>query len=175
MQTVANTILIGKIGTGTSANYNSKQALFSPALASPLSPVTIQMATDALQWGEDNEIGDATSQRLIANYIIWLCGRFGLTARNILNTGGNVTTINPISLRPSRMDFIVTGASFFPTGSTGGVITNFIGYNIDFIRGGLSQSQITTESSYITWDRITGILLISPALQATEIISIIPS
>lgn len=175
MYTIAETIVIGKIGSALVGNYNSKGTLFSPALAAPGSPVLIRMAADSLQWAVDGDNETAANLRLVANYIIWLCGPFAMIAAGMIGAGGSTTNIPSGATRPSRIDFVVSASSQFPTGSTGGSISNFIGYNVDFIRGGFSQSQITTELTYILWNRSTGVLFISSALAEGEIISIIPS
>lgn len=175
MDTIAEDIIIGKVSTSLASNYNAKQALFSPALADPTSPVTIQMVTNALDWGYSGGAQTNESLRSVANYLIWLCGKFGLQARNLIGIGGaSVTPIIPGSLRPSRLDFIVSSTSPLPSGSTGGTFASFIGYNLDFIRGGVSQSTVTTEASYFTWDKTNGLFTCSPALVDTELVALIP-
>lgn len=174
MDTYPEVIVIGKVSSPLAGNYNSKQSIFSPALA-PKSPVLIQMCTDALEWGYNGGAQTDENLRLVANYLLWLCGKFGLEARNIIGIGGSsVVPIVPGSLRPSRIDFVVSGSSILPTGSSGGTFSSFIGYELDIIRGGIPQSTITTEPTYFTWTKATGLLFISPSLFVGEVISIIP-
>lgn len=175
MDTIPEVIVIGKVSAGLAGNYNSRGALFGGALAAPTSPVLIQMCTDALEWGYDGGAQTDEDLRNVANYLLWLCGKFGLQARNLIGIGGgSVVPVIPGSLRPSRIDFVVSASSQLPTGSTGGTFSSFAGYELDFIRGGISQSTVTTEPTYFTWTKATGLLFISPALAEGELIAIIP-
>lgn len=176
MATIAEIIDNGFLSVPLCANYNSKQGLFSGGtLAAPKSPVLIQMVTDALNWM--NEGGNYTDaeEASVANYLVWLCGRFGLQAGSITGSGGSVSPITPGALSASRIDFIVSASSYMVTGATTATISQFVGYEIDFIRNGISQSTINTELSYITWVSSTGSLTVSGALLEGELISIIPS
>lgn len=172
--TIPQAITNGELSVPLCANYNSKQALFGGALAAPKSPVLIAMVTDALSWMYDG--GNYTAQEMasVANYLVWLCGKFGLEASAITGSGGSVSPITPGSLSPSRQDFIVSSSSYLPTGTSSTTLTAFIGFNIDFIRNGISQSTINSQDSYFTFNRATGAFTVSPALVATELISIIP-
>lgn len=176
MATIPQTILNGELSVPLSANDNSAGSLFGGRLSNPTSPVTIAMVTDALSWMYEST-GSYTDQEMtaVANYLIWLCGKYGLQASNITGSGGSVTPITPGGLTPSRIDFIVSASSYFVTGSTGGTISQFAGSEIDFIRGGISQSTIDTEPSYIAYTKSTGALTITPALIVGEVITIIPS
>lgn len=176
MLTIAQTIVVGKISSPLAANYNSLKSFFGgPALAAIKSPMTIRMAADALQWAVDGDNLTDAELRSIANYIKWLCGKFALQAENMIGVGGSVTTIVPGALRPGRIDFTVSASSYFPTGSTGGSISDFVGYNLDFIRGGLSQSTEVTEPTYFSWNRATAVFACYPALAEGEVIALIPS
>lgn len=57
---------------------------------------------------------------------------------------------------PTPYDFIVTSGSFVTSGSTNKVITAFIGFNIQFYRGGALQSTVANGGSYYTWNKVTG-------------------
>jgi hypothetical protein len=176
MATIPETILNGELSVPLAANDNSKGNLFGNRLSNPTSPVTIAMVTDALSWMYEST-GSYTDAEMtaVANYLIWLMGKYGLQASNITGSGGSVTPITPGGLTPSRIDFIVSAISYIPTGDSTKTISQFAGREIDFIRGGVSQSTISTEPSYITWAKATASLTISPALAEGELISIIPS
>jgi len=176
LATIQQIITNGYLSIPLSANYNAKQQLFSPALAAPNSPVLISMVTDALNWM--NEDGGYTDAELasVANYLVWLCGRFGLQAAGITGSGGSVTPVTPGGgSGASRIDFVVSASSYIPTGGTSKTISAFAGMEIDFIRNGVSQSTLSGQPSYITWNKTTTELTISPALTDDEVISIIPS
>lgn len=108
-----------------------------------------------------------------AQYLWQLCGRWGLAAQQISGSGS--TAGSSSGSTASRIDFIVSVSSYIPTGDASKTITQFIGFNVDFIRNGVSQSTISTESSYISFNRSTGLLTITPALADGELISIIPT
>lgn len=175
MATIAEIISNGELSVPLAANYNSKASLFNGgAIAAPTSPVLIAMVTDALSWMDSGANYTDAEEASVANYLVWLCGRFGLQAASITGSGGSVTPITPGGLTPSRLDFIVSVSSYLVTGTSSATLTQFIGRQIDFVRGGLSQSTVNTESSYITWTAATGALTIVPALIEGELISIIP-
>lgn len=166
---IADTIEIGDASVYLSGNDNAKGSLFGSRLASPISPVSIAVATDALRWGYE---GDSTDDTLrgTANYLLWLCGKYGLQAQNIISGsgGGTVVPVAP-SNQPLPLQFIVSGSSPIVTGDSSLVINSFIGFNLLFTRGGIAQSNVTTESSYYTWDKNTGTFTCSPAAQAGEL------
>lgn len=176
MATIPETILNGELSVPLAANDNSRGSLFGGRLSNPTSPVTIAMVTDALSWMYEST-GSYTNQEMtaVANYLIWLMGKYGLQASNITGSGGSVTPITPGGLTPSRIDFIVSASSYMVTGDTTKTISQFTNREIDLIRGGISQSTISTEPSYITWVKANALLTVSPALAEGELISIIPS
>lgn len=176
MATIQQVIQNGYVASYKCALYNAKQALFSPALAAPKSPVTILMVTNGLDWGYSG--GASTDQLLtqVANYLIWISGKFYLEATTVTGSGGgSVTPVPPGGLTPSRQDFYVSSTSLLPTGTTSKTLTQFIGYEIDFVRNGISQSTVSGEPSYFTWNKSTGVFTCSPALVDSELISIIPT
>lgn len=174
--TIPQAINNGYASTYLCVRYNDKQALFSGgALAAPTSPVTIQMVTDALSWGYDGGSQTAPALNTVKNYLIWLIGKFGLEASVITGSGGSVIPIVPTITTPARMDFVVSGSSPIPSGGSSLLLTNFIGYQVDFVRGGISQSTINTEPSYFSFNSLTGSFSCYPVLQAGELVALIPS
>lgn len=177
ISTIQEVIDRGSVSIYLSGNDNAKGQLFGKRLASPGSPISIALIDDALNWGYDGGAQTDADVRQMANYLEWLIGKYGQEAQYILtgSGGGSVTPIIPGG-SPTRLDFIVSASSFLPTGTiTYTFPTTWSGKNMDFIRGGVPQSTISTESSYFTWDRTTRIFTCSPALQVDELISIIPS
>lgn len=175
MATIAQIIANGELSVPISANYNSKGSLFGKRLSQPTSPVTIKMVTDVLSWMDDGGNFTDAEEESVANYLVWLCGKFGLEAAGITGSGGSVTPIPPGGLTPSRMDFIVSATSYLVTGTSSATFSNYIGREIDFVRNGIPQSTVSTETSYFTWNQSTGAFTCSPALIVGELISIIPS
>lgn len=174
MATILEIITNGRLSVPLSSNYQSKKSMFGQEVSPQYLPELIAMVTDALEWMNDGGNFTDAEESEVANYLVWLCGRFGLQAASISGSGGSVSPIVPGSSSPARIDFIVSASSYIPTGATSAALSQFINREIDFIRGGISQSTVTTEPSYIAWNRTTGNLTISPALAEDELISIIP-
>lgn len=174
MLTIQQTINCGKLSVGLAVNANAKGQLYGGKLA-PRSPLTIAMVTDALDWGNSGG-QDAGDLRGLANYAYWIYGKYGLQAQYIIGTssGGGTVVPGTISNSGQRRDFIVSSTSYLPTGTTSGTLTEYIGFNLTFVRGGLVQSEVTSESSYFTWNKTTGAYVIYDALVVGELISIIP-
>ena len=177
ISTIQEVIDRSQVSIYLSGNDNAKGNLFGKRLAAPGSPVSIALISDALNWGNDGGAETAADLRQMANYLEWLIGKYGQQAQAILEGagGGSVTPITPGG-SPTRVDFIVAATSFLPTGTTTYTFpSTWQGSNMDFIRNGISQSTISTEASYFTFDRNTLAFVCSPALVAGELISIIPS
>ena len=169
--TVSQTIRVAKISQYLSLIDINNSGLYKDGIDENL-PRKIYMARKNLEWLYDL---DPTDTRLtkVANYTYSLCGKYGLYAQNITGSGGTVSPVTPTTT-PSRIDFIVDASSYMPTGATTITIPEFLGLNVLFVRGGIPQSTLTTESTYATWDSSTTILTCSPALADGELISIIP-
>jgi hypothetical protein len=154
-------------------NYNSEGQLFGPRLSAPGSFVTITMFSDALFWGVDGGAQSAQLLRQMANYLTWLCGQFASQAQYILQgTGGGTVIPGTGSALPNPLDFVVDGSSPIPTSGTSITIPAYIGYNVQFARGGLIQYTTAPPdgvSTYYSWNRTTGVLiLLNGAAQPTE-------
>lgn len=173
--TIPQIIQNGYASVPICVNYNNTQQLFGGAIAAPKSPVTIQMVTDALSWGYSGGAQTAADLQTVKNYLIWLIGAFGLQASNFTGSGGSVIPITPTNPTPARIDFVVSGSSLIPSGGSSVLLTNFIGYQLDFVRGGISQSTLNTEPSYFSFNSSSGAFTAVPALQAGEVIALIPS
>lgn len=177
MLTIAETIQVGYMSVPLAINANARGNLFGPKLTAPTSPLTILMATQALEWGNDGG-QDAEGLRNLANYTYWLCGKYGLEAQYIIglnNGGGSVIPGGGFTI-PSRLDFLVSVSSFLPTGTTSFTFpAEWAGFNMDFIRGGVPQTTLVTQSTYFSWNRTTRLFTCSPALVGEELIAIIPT
>lgn len=171
---VAQAVIRGQVSIYLAANYNSRGTLFGGTKA-PVSATTIAMITDALDWGNSGGAQTNESLRATANYLIWLCNKWGQAAENITQgAGGGSVVPGGGSSIPDRIDFIVSASSFLPTGTTATNLLTFVGYGLDFVRGGISQSTVITEPSYFTYNRLSGGFTCSPALQVGELIALIP-
>lgn len=121
---------------------------------------------------------DPTDTTLVStsNYLLALCGLYGLEAQGIVTSAGTIATVSSSSSTiPLPLQFIVAASgNSLNNGDTGAVLTSFIGYNLLFARGGVAQSTVVTEPSYYSWSRTTGILTVSPAVSTGELIQIYP-
>lgn len=156
LPTISETENIGDISTYLSGNNNAKGSLFGPRLGTPVSPVLIAMVTDALRWGNDGGAEDAISLRGTANYLIWLCGRYALQARNILGItsgGGSVTpggggSGNAFPLYITSADFDSGSATDYTNSVING--QNIIIYLNEINRYLIPNSEFTVSGSVVT-------------------------
>lgn len=178
--TIAQIIEIGDVSVYLSSNNNSKGQLFGKRLASPISPVQIDIITDALRWGNEDDGDDVDNTVLLrqtANYCLWNYGKYGQQAQNIIGgSGGGTVQPSGSGTRPTPLDFIVSATSIIPTGSSSLVIPSYIGWNLQFDRGGITQNttDVGDGSSYFTWTRATATFVCSPALQEGELVRLTP-
>lgn len=178
--TIEQIIAVGDVSIYLSSNDNSKGALFGKRLAAPVSPVEIAMYTDALRWGDEldgDDVDNTVLLRQTANYCLWNYGKYGQQAQNIISgSGGGTAVPSSSAFRPLPLDFIVSASSIFATGSTGGTIPQFAGWNLDFDRNNIPQNETdrVDGSSYYTWNRTTATVFFSPALNADEIVRLTP-
>lgn len=119
-----------------------------------------------------------TSIRGVDNYLIWLCGKFGLDAQYVIGSvsgGGSVIPIYPTPI-PNPIDFtVLMSGSFMVDGQSTVVIPSFLNYNIIFVRGGIIQPVVDLGSTYYNWSKATGTFTCYPAAVEGEIFQIIPA
>ena len=82
---IADTIRVGDMSGPLSSLYVDKKAMYGGTVIRPVPPLLITIITDALRWAT---VETAADQRSVANYLYWLCGRFGLEAQNIISGPG---------------------------------------------------------------------------------------
>lgn len=119
-----------------------------------------------------------TSVRGVDNYLIWLCGKFGLDAQYVIGSvsgGGSVIPIYPTPI-PNPIDFtVLMSGSFMVDGQSTVIIPSFVNYNIIFVRGGIVQPTVNLGSTYYNWSKATGTFTCYPAAVEGEIFQIIPA
>lgn len=109
-----------------------------------------------------------------SNYLYSLC-RNGGEAQYILNisSGGSVSPVAPTK-KPDPYDFIASASTSasapLKSGDTSVTLSRFIGFNIEFYRGGVVQ--YTTNpgdgSNYYSWDSTTGLFTCFASIQLGE-------
>lgn len=167
---VPQIITIAKISQYLSKIDVSKGNLFGKRVASN-TPQILYMERKAVEWLYDLDPTDSTLT-LTANYLYSLCRGYNLQASNISGGGGSVSPIIPTT-PPTPYQFIVAASgNIINDGETSVTISDFIGFNILFSRGGVPQSTVLTEPSYYSWNRNTGAFVISPAAVTGELFQI---
>lgn len=176
LATIPQTITIGDGTTYLMGNDEANGALFGQRLVKKTSPLMIAIVTDAIRWTYDTDPNNETL-RGTANYLIWLCGAYGLQAR-ALSGGGTVTPINPGNAMPSKIEFYVndTDSLILDGGNTMTLPIAWLGYDLLVFKTGVEQTVLTdgTDSSY-TWNPITRVFTITPAAATGDKFSIAPN
>jgi len=111
-----------------------------------------------------------------SNYLYALCNKYALVAQAITIGGGTVASISG-NTYPPRYDFMVAASgTFLVDGDSTKIITAFIGYNLLFVRGNITQSIVNLGdgSSYFSWSKDTGSFTAVPAVTTGEIIQLYP-
>lgn len=135
----------------------------------------LYMVRKNIEWAYDR---DSTDDTLIGtgNYLLALCAPYRAEAQRIANIsgGGSIASVSQLST-PERIDFLVSASSYLPTGTTTFTFpSEWQGYNMEFIRGGVPQTTVVSEGIYFSWDMTTRIFTCFPALGSDELIAIIP-
>lgn len=153
MLTPSQIELIAKASEYLSGNDISKGALFGKRLNPKLNQI-IYAERMALTWMLGKDENYSTLQQ-VANYVLWLCGKFWLQANYIISQGGGgqpVTPITPSPLVGSTLNWIeVRKADFANT--TDYVDTRLAGKDLSLI-GSWLGSRIIYEG--VEWEMING-------------------
>lgn len=170
--TTAQKIDIGKLSEAYVISAIKKGGLYGAGIDSKL-PRKIYVIYKALQWMQGLDTSNQYLD-LVSNYLIALCSSYGLQANARINgSGGSLTPVIPVSpVYLAAKQFTVDGSSFIPNGDSSKIISDFIGYNIIFVRGGITQSTLTDQSSYYSWDNTTGSFSCTPAAITGELFQI---
>lgn len=173
LPTIQESINIGDATVFLMGNDYAAGSLWGQRLTKQTSAVLVNYVTSAIEWQLDSLPNDDTL-RGAANYLIWLCGKYGLEALS-LNTGGSVIPIDPSVTTPNRVDFYVSGSSLIPTGGSTYTFTQFRGYNVSFYRNGLEQATVNDGSStYFSFNKLTGDFECFGIAAEGELFSIVP-
>ena len=177
MPTVARILALAPVASYLANAKAGKGGLFGPPV-DPKLGILIFMVHRILKKIYDlDPTYEVYQQRKVADYLYELIIKYAFRAASIVdgNNGGQiaaptgVVTVNPY-------DFEVTASSFIPTGDDSVTITDFIGLNVNFRRGGVSQNttNLGDGSSYYSWNIATGLFTIYPAATAGELFRIEP-
>jgi len=109
-----------------------------------------------------------------ANYLYALMGKYGMQAQAVTGIAGSVAGIISNVQSPLPLDFEVTASSIIADGENTKTFTAFIGCNIEFTRGGITQNTTNIGGSYYTWNKVTGEFFCYPNASLTELFRIVP-
>jgi len=111
---------------------------------------------------------------LTARFLYALCGKYGLQASVVMQTSGTVSPVTPnVPTVPYQFNVAASG-NLINEGESSVIITSFIGFNLLFVRNGIPQTTLTTESSYYSWNKDTGLFTITPGAILSELFQIYP-
>ena len=109
---------------------------------------------------------------LTARFLYALCGKYGLQASVVMQTSGTVSPVTPnVPTVPYQFNVAASG-NLINEGESSVIITSFIGFNLLFVRNGITQSTVNTEPSYYSWNKGTGLFTISPGAILGELFQI---
>lgn len=177
MPTVARILELADVSCMLANNRVGKGSLFGPPI-DPKLPWAIYMVYVILKRVYDTDpTFESTQQRVVADYLYELIQRYAFKAAAIVdnNTGGQIAPPSGITV-PNPYDFEVEASSFIPTGDSSVTISQFIGYNVNFSRGGIMQNttNLGDGTSYYSWNLVTGLFTIYPAASEGELFRIMP-
>ena len=109
---------------------------------------------------------------LTARFLYALCGKYGLQASVVMQTSGTVSPVTPnVPTVPYQFNVAASG-NLINEGESSVIISAFIGFNLLFVRNGIPQTTLTTESSYYSWNKDTGLFTITPSAILSELFQI---
>lgn len=170
--TVAQKLDIASISQYLSYQDIVKRGLYGGGVDLQL-PFKIYNIRKSIEYWYDLDPSDDTLTAT-SNYLMGMCGIYGLKAQEIVTSAGTVAPSSSAAI-PLPLQFIVAASgNSLNNGDTTATLTTFIGYNLLFARAGVAQSTVSTEPSYYSWNRSTGVLTISPAAVTGELLQIYP-
>lgn len=170
--TVAQKLDIASISQYLSYQDIVKRGLYGGGVDLQL-PFKIYNIRKSIEYWYDLDPSDDTLTAT-SNYLMGMCGIYGLKAQEIVTSAGTVAPSSSAAI-PLPLQFIVAASgNSLNNGDTTATLTTFIGYNLLFARAGVAQSTVSTEPSYYSWNRSTGVLTISPAAITGELLQIYP-
>ncbi len=119
---------------------------------------------------------DPTSNQTyqIGQGVLALCGVYLFEAQAASGGGGSITPVIPGSL-PDPIEFEASASTPIPTGGNSLSISTFIGYNLIFVYKGQTQTTLSTQPIYFTWNKTTGNFSFSINVQEGDLIQLYPT
>jgi hypothetical protein len=170
--TVAQKLNIASISEYIITNAIAKGGLYAGGIDLDL-PQKIYNIRTTIQYLYEADPSDDSLQAT-TNYLYAMCGKFGLAAQAVLQIAGTIAGTSGAAAAPNPYQFTVAASgTFLVDGDTSKTITAFIGYNLLYIRNGITQYTVNDGSgSYYSWTKATGSFTTTPAVATTEIIGL---
>lgn len=173
-RTVNQTIAIAKVSCYLSGNDTAAGVLYGARLNPDLQRL-IYLELRSLEWA--NLQSDTYMDiEAVANYVYAICGRYSLEATAIIDGdgGGSVAPVTPADA-PQPIRFTVDVSSFIAIGQSVVVLPDtWKGYNLIFVRNGVTESTVNSGSTYYSYIKSTRILTIIGAANEEETMQLIP-
>ncbi len=172
--TVAQKIAIADISEYLATVAIEKGGVWAKGIDIEL-PSKIRNIKDSIEYRYNIDPSDDTLTAT-SNYLYALCGKFALQAQAVLLAPGTISGIIAPTT-PSPYQFTVDAStSFIIDGQSSKTITAFIGYNLIFTRGGVTQSTVDPGGgmSYYSWTKATGSFICYPAAATGEDFGLFP-
>jgi len=173
MSTPADIIKIAKISQYLSQNDIENKGLYGGG-TDLLLPQKIYNIRKSVEWANSYNQPIELNLDSTSNYLNALCGKYGLEANYLISPGGSVSFVTSPLSTPNPIEFIISGSSLIANGGSSVIISSFIGFNLLFIRNGISQSSIDNGGSYFTWNKGTGTFTCYPAATTDELFQLYP-
>lgn len=163
--TIQEAIDRGNVSIYLAANNNAKGSLFGARMSSPVSPLTIAMVTQALDWGNDGGAQTAEDLRQMANYLVWLCGQYGREADAILSGSGGGTVVPGGGGTASSVYPIYITSADFEADGTSYNNANIVGDNLIIFVNEYVQQWLAASGTTFAYTA-TGIQILIPGFDA---------
>jgi hypothetical protein len=172
--TVAQKLNIASICEYIISNAIQKGGLYASGI-DLLLPQKIYNIRTTIQYLYELDPSD-TSLQSTTNYLYAMCGRFALAAQSVLQIAGTIAGTSGAAGSPDPYQFTVAASgTFLIDGQSSKTITAFIGYNLLYVRGAITQYEVNDGSgSYYSWVKGTGSFTTYPAVVTSEIIGLFP-
>lgn len=177
--TADDIIIWMKISQALASVGERKKAATRGGKVDPDHHIQLYIERKTIEWYNSQATVDQDILYKIANFGYALTFPYGAQAQFInIGSGGQVAPVTPsVGSRPDPLDFIVNDTNTpFLAGETTVTFPQFIGYDVEFYRGG--QPQYTTNpgdgSTYFLWNRNTGQMTIYTAAVIGEPFRIVP-
>ena len=172
--TVPQIIRIAKISQYLCLVDISKSGLYAGGTDLEL-PHKLRMVREDIEYQYAINLSNSTLETT-SEFLYALCGKYALYAQSIIF---NPSTISNTASQSSPIPYqfeVDANTSFIIDGQASKKITSFKGYNLIFVRNGVTQytTDIGDGSSYYSWSKSTGNFVCYPTATTGELFGLFP-